>query len=123
MERENRLPDVIFLSSEASELLSSQTTEAGACIDSDGNGINVKDASLSDVSFDDAAEYRNIAQLWHPSEEKPHCAGALLCWCEDDKFFVHEHFCHDDFLWELFIKKYHLTRYCYIANLMPVPLI
>lgn len=123
MERENRLPDVIFLSSEASELLSSQTTEAGACIDSDGNGINVKEASLSDALFDDAAEYRNIAQLWHPAEEKPHCVGALLCWREDDKFFVHEHFCHDDFFWELFIKKYHLTRYCYIANLMPVPLI
>lgn len=123
MKRENRLPDVIFLSSEASELLSSQTTETGVSIDSDGNGINVREASLSDALFDDTAEYRNIAQLWHPAEEKPHCVGTSLCWCEGDNFFVHEHFCHDDFFWELFITKCHLTKYCYMANLMPVPLL
>lgn len=119
MERQIKIPGVIFISPKVSEMSEFRITEEGVSLDSDGKDIIVKDASLSDAFFDDAIEYRNIAQLWHPAEAPPHCASSLLCWCRGDTFFVHEHYCHDDFLWEHFIKIHHVTRYCYIANLMP----
>lgn len=117
MEKQNKLPDVIFMS--GSEMSERPITEAGICLKFDDNGINFKEASLSDVIFDDTAEHRNITQLWLPAKEKPDCDGSLLCWCKENHFFVHEHYCHDDFSWEKFIDKYHVARYCYIANLIP----
>lgn len=123
MKREHRLPDMILMSRDATDLLERQTRDNCVFADSEGTGVSFKDALSDDVEMDKKTEYRNMVLLWHPAEEKPACVGALLCWCEGDNFFVHEHFCHDDFLWELFIKKYHLTRYSYIANLMPVSLI
>lgn len=119
MKREKQLPNAIFISPKVSEMSEFRITEEDVCLDSDGKGINVKDASLSDAIFDDTTEYRNISLLWNPAEEKPDCGGSLLCWCKGNYFFVHEHYCHDDFFWEKFIDKYQVVRYCHIANLMP----
>lgn len=60
MEREKRLPDMIFMSSKASELLECQITEAGACIVTDAQGISIKEASLCAEDMDATVEYRNI---------------------------------------------------------------
>lgn len=119
MERNNRLPNVIFLSSKALEMIESQTTEDVVCLENEANGISVKNVSLCDDDVDETAEYRNIAQLRHPAEEKPHCIGSLLCWRRDNTHFVHEHFDHDEQNWRMFISKYDVLRYCYIGKLEP----
>lgn len=119
MERNNRLPNVIFLSSKALEMIESQTTEDVVCLENEANGISVKNVSLCDDDVDETAEYRNIVQLWHPAEEKPHCIGSLLCWRRDNIHFVHEHFDHDEQNWRMFISEYDVLRYCYIGNLEP----
>lgn len=77
MKREKQLPDAIFISPKVSEMLEFRITEAGACLDSDNKGINIKDASLSDAFFDDTTEFRNTFQLWNPAEENP--IVAVLC--------------------------------------------
>ena len=71
MERQIKNPGVIFISPKVSEMSEFRITEEGVSLDSDGKDIIVKDASLSDAFFDDAIEYRNIAQLWHPAEDPP----------------------------------------------------
>lgn len=67
MEKQNRLPNVIFMSQMASELIESQTTEDVVCLETEANGFNANNASLSDSDTDPSAEYRNIVQLWHPA--------------------------------------------------------
>jgi hypothetical protein len=119
MERNNRLPNVIFLSQKASEMIESQTTENVVCLENEANGISAKNVSLCDEEVNNTAEYRNIAQLRHPAEEKPHCIGSLLCWRRGGAAFVHEHFDHDEQNWRMFISKYDVQYYCYIANLEP----
>ncbi len=119
MERNNRLPNVIFMSPKALEMIESQTTEDVVCLENEENGISIKNASFCDADTDETAEYRNIVQLWHPAEEKPHCIGSLLCWRRDGTHFVHEHFDHDEQNWRMFISEYDVLRYCYIANLVP----
>ena len=119
MEKQNRLPNVIFLSPKASKMIESITTEDVACIDTEANGINVKNALLSEADIDKTAAYRNIVQLWHPADEQPHCIGSLLCWRLGGTFFVHEHFDHNEQNWKMFISEYEVQRYCYIANLEP----
>lgn len=68
MERQIKLPGAIFISPKVSEMSEFRITEEDVCLDSDGKGINVKDASLSDAIFDDTTEYRNISLLWNPAE-------------------------------------------------------
>lgn len=119
MEREKRLPDMIFMSPKASELLECQITETGACIVTDAQGISIKEASLCAEDMDATVEYRNIVQLWHPAREKPHCIGSLLCWRLGGTFFVHEHYDHNEQNWRMFISEYEVQRYCYIGNLEP----
>lgn len=119
MERNNRLPNVIFLSSKALEMIESQTTENVVCLENEANGISVKNVSLCDDDVDETAEYRNIVQLWHPAEEKPHCIGSLLCWQRGGTKFVHEHFDHNEQNWRMFISEYDVQRYCYIGDLEP----
>ena len=119
MEKQNRLPNVIFMSPKASKMIESITTEDVACIDTDANGISVKNALLHDADIDKTAAYRNVVQLWHPAHEQPHCIGSLLCWRLGGTFFVHEHYDHNEQNWEMFISEYEVQRYCYIANLEP----
>ena len=119
MEKQNRLPNVIFMSPKASKMIESITTEDVACIDTEANGISVKNALLSDADIDKTATYRNIVQLWHPAYEQPHCIGSLLCWRLGGTFFVHEHYDHNEQNWKMFISEYEVQRYCYIANLEP----
>ena len=119
MEKQNRLPNVIFMSQKTAELLESQATEDAVCLESEAKSLSVSNASLSDVDIDKTAIYRNIAQLWHPAREKPHCIGALLCWRLGGTFFVHEHYSHDEQNWRMFISEYEVKRYCYLSNLEP----
>lgn len=42
MEREKRLPDMIFMSPKVSELLECQITEFCACIVTDAKGISIR---------------------------------------------------------------------------------
>ena len=119
MERNDRLPNVIFLSQKASEMIESQTTENVVCLDNETNGIIAKNVSFCAEEVNKTAEYRNIVQLWHPASEKPHCIGSLLCWRRDGTHFVHEHFDHDEQNWRMFISGYDVLRYCYIGNLEP----
>lgn len=119
MKREYRLPDVILMSKDATDLLESQTTDNCVFVDSDKKGVSFKDSLSDDVETDKRAEYRNIVQLWHPAEEKPHCIGQLLCWCLGGNFFVHNHYCHEDDLWRMFISENNVKRYCYLGNLQP----
>ena len=119
MKRENRLPDVILMSRDATDLLERQTTESCVCVDSDETGVSFKDALSDYVEMDKRAEYRNIVQLLHPVREKPHCIGSLLCWRLDGTFFVHEHYDHNEQNWRMFISEFEVQRYCYIGNLEP----
>lgn len=119
MEKQNRLPNVIFMSPKASKMIESITTEDVACIDTDANGMSVKNALLHDADIDPTAAYRNIVHLWHPAYEQPHCIGSLLCWRLGGTFFVHEHYDHNEQNWKMFISEYEVQRYCYIANLEP----
>lgn len=119
MEKQNRLPNVIFMSQKASELIEIQTTEDVICLETEANSFNVNNASLSDVDTDQATEYRNIVQLWHPAREQPHCIGSLLCWRLGATFFVHEHYDNNEQNWRMFISEYEVQRYCYIGNLEP----
>lgn len=119
MERKNRLPNVIFMSPKASELIESLTTEDVVCLVTEAKGLNAKNASLSDSAMNETSEYCNIVQLWHPAREKPHCIGPLLCWRLDGAFFVHEHYDHNEQNWRMFISEYEVQRYCYIGNLEP----
>ena len=119
MEKQNRLPNVIFMSPKASKMIESITTEDVACIDTEANGISVKNALLRDADIDKTAAYRNIVQLWHPAYEQPNCIGSLLCWRLGGTFFVHEHYDHNEQNWKMFVSEYEVQRYCYIANLEP----
>ena len=119
MEKQNRLPNVIFMSPKASKMIESITTEDVACIDTEANGMSVKNVLLHDADIDKTAAYRNIVQLWHPAYEQPHCIGSLLCWRLGGTFFVHEHFDPNEQNWKMFISEYEVQRYCYIANLEP----
>ena len=119
MEKQNRLPNVIFMSPKASKMIESITTEDVACIDTDANGISVKNALSHDAAIDQTAAYRNIVQLWHPAYEQQRCIGSLLCWRLGGTFFVHEHYDHNGQNWKMFISEYEVQRYCYIANLEP----
>ena len=119
MEKQNRLPNVIFMSPKASKMIESITTEDVACIDTEANGMSVKNALLRDADIDKTAAYRNIVQLWHPVYEQPHCIGSLLCWRLGGTFFVHEHYDHNEQNWKMFVSEYEVQRYCYIANLEP----
>ena len=119
MKRNNQLPNVIFMSLKASEMIKKQTTEDVVYLEEEENGISVKNASSTDADIDKASEYRNIVQLWHPATEQPHCIGSLLCWRLGGTFFVHEHFDHDEQNWRMFISEYNVLRYCYIGNLEP----
>lgn len=119
MRKNDRLPNVIFMSPKVSELIESLTTEDVVLFETEANGISVKNASLSDSDMDKTSEYRNIVQLWHPAREQPHCIGSLLCWRLGGTFFVHEHYDHNEQNWRMFISEYEVQRYCYIGNLEP----
>ena len=116
-EKQKRLPDVIFMSQKASELLKTQITEAGACIEYDGTAMDIEDLSSSEEDVDDRSLYRNISQLWHPAKEQPHCIGPILCWCSNGSFFVHDHYSGVYEHWRMFVSINNVKRYCYIANL------
>lgn len=60
MERNNRLPNVIFLSSKVLEIIESQITEDVICLENEANGISAKNVSLCDEEVNETAEYRNI---------------------------------------------------------------
>ena len=117
MKKQNRLPDVIFMSQKASELLKTQITEVGACIEYDGTGIDINDLSSFNEDVDNRSIYRNISQLWHPADEQPNCIGPILCWCSNGTFFVHHHYSYIYEHWHLFVSVNNVKRYCYIANL------
>ncbi len=119
MEREKRLPDIIFMSPKASELLEGQITEAGACIVTDAKGISIKKASLCAEDMDKTAEYRNIVQLWHPATEKPNCICSILCWCLNGVHFTHDHYSDNDEHWRMFVSENEVKRYCYLSELEP----
>ena len=119
MKREKRLPDVLLMSDKASTLMSNSTKNVCVFVESDEQSVSFKDEPSDGVTMDITAEYRNIVQLWYPATEKPHCIGQLLCWCQDGKFFVHNHYSHDDENWNLFISTNNIKRYCYISNLEP----
>lgn len=89
MEKQNRLPDVIFISQKASEFLESKITEAGACIVADAKGISIEEASSCADEVDKATEYRNIVQLWHPE------------------------------YWRMFVSENEVRYYCYLSELEP----
>lgn len=118
MKKEERLPDVLFFSKQASNCMANRSSELHICMDADMQGVSFKDMP-ADVAMDNKAVYRNIVQLWHSATEKPHCIGSLLCWCRNGMFFVHEHYSHDDENWNLFISTNDIKRYCYLANLQP----
>ena len=63
MEKQNKLPNVIFMSPKASELLKTQITDYCACIEYDGKGIDIKDCSSSKQFAANGSLYRNISQL------------------------------------------------------------
>ena len=117
MEKQKKLPDVIFVSQKASELLKTQLTDYFACIEYDGKGINIKDWSSSKEYVDMRSQYRNISQLWHPAEEKPYSIGQILCQCRNCLFFVHHHYSDDDDDWRIFVRCNDVERYCYIQDL------
>ena len=117
MEKQNRLPNVTFMSPKASKMIESITTEDVSCIDTEANGINVKNALLHDDDIDKTAVYRNIYQMWHPADEQPNCIGPILCWCSNGTFFVHHHYSYIYEHWHLFVSVNNVKRYCYIANL------
>ena len=117
MENQNKLPDVIFMSQKASEVLKTQITEVGACIEYEGTGIDIKDLSSSEENVDNRSLYRNISQLWHPAEEQPHCIGQILCWCSNGSFFVYDYYSAVPNHWRMFVSVNNVKRYCYIANL------
>ena len=67
MEKQNKLPDVRFMSPKASEFLKTQLTDYWACIEYDGKGIDIKDWSSAKEVVANGSLYRNISQLWHLS--------------------------------------------------------
>ena len=119
MEKQKKLPDVIFMSQKASELLKTQLTDVNACIEYDGKGIDIKDWSSSKEVVANGSLYRNISQLWHPSEEKPYSIGQILCQCSNGLCFVHHHFSDDDDDWRIFVRVNDVECYCYIQSLRP----
>ena len=48
MERNKRLPNVIFLSQKATDMIESQTTENVVCLENEANGISAKNVSRCD---------------------------------------------------------------------------
>lgn len=119
MKREYRLPDVILMSKDVTDLLEGLSRDNCVFVDFDGINVSFKDDLPDDAETDERAEYRNIVQLWHPAREKPHCIGSLLCWRLGGTFFVHEHYDHNEQNWRMFISEYEVQRYCYIGNLEP----
>lgn len=119
MEKQNRLPDVIFISQKASEFLESKITEAGACIVADAKGISIEEASSCADEVDKATEYRNIVQLWHPATEKPNCICSILCWCLNGVHFTHDHYSDNDEYWRMFVSENEVRYYCYLSELEP----
>ena len=119
MKREYRLPDVILMSKDVTDLLELLSRDNCVFVDFDGINVSFKDDLPDDAETDKRAEYRNIVQLWHPATEKPHCIGSLLCWRLGGTFFVHEHYDHNEQNWRMFISEYEVQRYCYIGNLEP----
>ena len=119
MEKQNKLPDVIFMSPKASELLKTQITDYCACIEYDGKGIDIKDWSSSKQFAANGSLYRNISQLWHPAEEKPYGIGEILCMCRNGLYFVHHHYSNFDDDWRMFVRFNDVERYCYIQDLRP----
>ena len=120
MEKQKKLPDVIFMSPKASELLKTQLTDINACIEYDGKGIDIKDWSSSKEVVANGSLYRNISQLWHPSEEKPYSMGQILCRCSNGLCFVHHHYSYgDDDDWRIFVRVNDVECYCYIQDVRP----
>ena len=119
MKRKYRLPDVILMSKDVTDLLEGLSRDNCVFVDFDGINVSFKDDLPDDTESDKRAEYRNIVQLWHPATEKPHCIGQLLCWCLGGNFFVHNHYCHEDDLWRMFVSENNVKRYCYLGNLQP----
>lgn len=62
MERNNRLPNVIFLSSKALEMIESQTTEDVVCLENEANGISIKNVSFV---MPTRMKQQNIATLFN----------------------------------------------------------
>lgn len=119
MEKQKKLPDVIFMSPKASELLKTQITDYCACIEYDGKGIDIKDWSSSKEVVANGSLYRNISQLWHPAEEKPYGIGKILCMCRNGLCFVHHHYSNFNDDWRMFVRFNDVERYCYIQDLRP----
>ena len=119
MEKQNKLPDVIFMSPKASEFLKTQITDYCACIEYDGKGIDIKDWSSSKEVVANGSLYRNISQLWHPAEEKPYSIGQILCRCSNGLLFVHHHYSDVDIDWRIFVRCNNVECYCYIQDLRP----
>ena len=117
MEKQKKLPDVIFMSPKASEFLKTQITDYCACIEYDGKGIDIKGWSEQDVDM--MSRYRNISQLWHPSEEKPYSIGQILCRCSNGLCFVHHHYSDVDIDWRIFVRCNNVECYCYIQDVRP----
>ena len=119
MEKQKKLPDVIFMSPKAYEFLKTQLTDVNACIGYDGKGIDIKDWSSSKAVVANGSLYRNISQLWHPAEEKPYSIGQILCRCSNGLCFVHHHYSDDDDDWRIFVRCNDVECYCYIQSLRP----
>ena len=119
MEKQKKLPDVIFMSRKASELLKTKLTDYCACIEYDGKGIAIKDLDSSKEDVDMRSQYRNISQLWHKAEEKPYSIEKILCQCSNGLCFVHHHYSDDDDDWRIFVRVNDVERYCYIQSLRP----
>lgn len=107
-----------FFRSKRQIVWQNRPSELHICMDADMQGVSFKDLPAN-VAMDNKAVYRNIVQLWHSAFEKPYCIGQLLCWCRNGRFFVHEHYSHNDENWNLFISTNDIKRYCYLANLQP----
>ena len=119
MEKQKKLPDVIFMSPKAYELLKTQLTDSCACIEYDGKGIDIKDWSSSKQYADMRSQYRNISQLWHSAEEKPYGIRQILCRCSNGLCFVHHHYSDDDDDWRIFVRCNDVECYCYIQDVRP----
>ena len=119
MEKQKKLPDVIFMSLKASELLKTQLTDYCACIEYNGKVIDIKDWSSSKQNVDMSSRYCNISQLWHPAEEKPYIIGQILCRCSNGLCFVHHHYSNVDIDWRIFVRCNNVECYCYIQDVRP----
>ena len=114
-----KLPDVIFVSQKASELLKTQLTDYYDCIEYDRKGINNKDWSWSKQNVDMSSRYRNISLLLLPAEKKKKKIRKIICRCRNGLCFVYQHYSDDDDDWRIFVRCNDVECYCYIQDVRP----